>query len=84
MDEEMNPIMVVISERHAKAFDEQVRQYEKEKADAMKRQEQLIHELEEKLWYMQICCCAIIIALLVVIGLLMWENWHLSDILLQL
>lgn len=84
MDEEMNPIMVVISERHAKAFDEQVRQYEKEKADAMKRQEQLIHGLEEKLRDMQICSGAIIIALLIVIGLLMWENWHLSDILLQL
>lgn len=84
MDEEMNPIMVVISERHAKAFDEQVRQYEKEKADAMKRQEQLIHGLEEKLWYMQICSGAIIIALIIVIGMLMWENWHLSDILLQL
>lgn len=84
MDEEMNPIMVVISERHAKAFDEQVRQYEKEKADAMKRQEQLIHGLEEKLRYMQICSGAIIIALLIITGLLMWENWHLSDILLQL
>ncbi len=84
MDEELNPIMVVISERHAKAFDEQVRQYEKEKADAMKRQEQLIHGLEEKLRYMQICSGAIIIALLIIIGLLMWENWHLSDILLQL
>ena len=69
MDEELKPIMVVISERHAKAFDEQVRQYEKEKAAAMKKQEQLIHELEEKLRYMQVCGGAIIIALLVVIGL---------------
>lgn len=84
MDEELKPIMVVISERHAKAFDEQVRQYEKEKAAAMKKQEQLIHGLEEKLRYMQICSGAIIIALLIIIGLLMWENWHLSDILLQL
>ena len=84
MDEEMNPIMVVISERHAKAFDEQVKQYEKEKAAAMKKQEQLIQGLEEKLRYMQVCGGAIIIALLVVIGLLIWENWHLSDILLQL
>lgn len=84
MDEEMNPIMVVISERHAKAFDEQVRQYEKEKAAAMKKQEQQIQGLEEKLRDMQICAGAIIIALLVVIGLLMRENWHLSDILLQL
>lgn len=84
MDEEMNPIMVVISERHAQAFDEQVKQYEKEKAAAMKKQEQLIQGLEEKLRYMQVCGGAIIIALLVIIGLLMWENWHLSDILLQL
>ena len=84
MDEEMNPIMVVISERHAKAFDEQVKRYEKEKAAAMKKQEQQIQGLEEKLRYMQICSGAIIIALLIVIGLLMRENWHLSDILLQL
>ena len=69
MDEELKPIMVVISERHAKAFDEQVRQYEKEKAAAMKKQEQLIHGLEEKLRYMQVCGGAMIIALLVVIGL---------------
>ena len=26
----------------------------------------------------------VIVAMLVIIGLLMWENWHLSDILLQL
>ncbi|WP_301859282.1 hypothetical protein [uncultured Megasphaera sp.] len=84
MDEEMNPIMVVISERHAKAFDEQVKQYEKERVAAVKIQEQLIRRLEEKIRYIQVCGGAIIITLLIVIGLLMWENWYLSDILLQL
>lgn len=84
MEEEMNPIMVVISERHAKAFNEEVKKYEKEKAAAMKNKEQLVQKLEEKLWYMQICGGAIIMALLIIIGLLMWENWYLSDILLKL
>lgn len=84
MNDEQANIMIVMSEKHARAFNEHVQRYEQEKKDAEKRQDYMVSQLEQKIRHVQICGGGIIIALLVIIGLLMWENWRLSDIMLQL